>query len=88
MALTEAMARGLPLVASKGGAAAETVPDGVGLKVPPGDVRALRDALRRMTTDPALRRVFAEKSWTAGQALPRWHDTAARVAEALKAVAA
>jgi glycosyltransferase involved in cell wall biosynthesis len=88
MALTEAMARGLPLVASRGGAAAETVPDGVGLKVPPGDVGALRDALGRMITDPALRRVFAEKSWIAGQALPRWHDTAARVAEALKAVAA
>ena len=87
MVLTEAMARGLPLVASTGGAALETVPDGVGLKVPPGDVRPLRDALGRMIADPAFRWASAEKSWAAGQALPRWSDTAVRVAEVLKAVA-
>jgi hypothetical protein len=63
------------------------VPDGVGLKVPPGDVSALREALRRMIADPALRRDCAEKSWAAGQALPRWSDTAACVAEALRAAA-
>jgi glycosyltransferase involved in cell wall biosynthesis len=87
MALTEAMARGLPLVASTGGAALETVPDGVGIKVPPGDVGALRGALHAMIADPALRRACADRSWAAGQALPRWSDTAARVAEVLKAVA-
>jgi glycosyltransferase involved in cell wall biosynthesis len=87
MVLTEAMARGLPLVASTGGAALETVPDGAGLKVPPADAGALRDALRRMIADPALRRACAEGSWAAGQKLPRWSDTAARVAAVLKAVA-
>jgi glycosyltransferase involved in cell wall biosynthesis len=88
MVLAEAMARGLPLVASTGGAAAETVPDSAGLKVPPGDVAALREALRRMIADAALRRAFADGSWAAGQTLPRWRDTAARVAEALRTVAA
>jgi glycosyltransferase involved in cell wall biosynthesis len=88
MVLAEAMARGLPLVASTGGAAAETVPESAGLKVPPGDASALREALRRMIADPALRRSLADGSWAAGQALPRWRDTAARVAEALKTVAA
>ena len=88
MVLAEAMARGLPLVASTGGAAAETVPAGAGLKVPPGDVASMREALRRMIADPAAREAFGEESWCAGQALPRWRDTAARVADTLKAAAA
>ena len=88
MVLAEAMARGLPLVASSGGAAIETVPDRAGLKVPPGDVAALREALRRMIADPALRGTFAGASWEAGQNLPRWPDTAAQVAGVVKEVAA
>lgn len=87
MVLTEAMARGLPLVASTGGAAGDTVPDTAGLKVPPGDAAALREALRRMIADSVLRQAYAEGSWTAGQALPRWRDTAARVARVLREAA-
>jgi len=52
----EAMARGLPLVASARGALAELVDDGeTGLLVPPGDVASLREALQALLTDPALR---------------------------------
>jgi glycosyltransferase involved in cell wall biosynthesis len=87
MVLAEAMARGLPIVASTGGAAAETVPDEAALKIPPGDVPALRDALRDMIVDPDLRRARADASWAAGQALPRWSDTAAKVAAVLKGAA-
>lgn len=86
MVLAEAMARGLPLVASTGGAAAETVPDAAGLKLTPGDVPALREALRAMIADPALRRRCADAAWAAAQALPRWSDTAAKVAAVLKEV--
>jgi glycosyltransferase involved in cell wall biosynthesis len=87
MVLAEAMARGLPLVASTGGAAAETVPDDAGLKVPPGDVGALREALSRVLGDPALRRGLAEGSRAAGDALPRWTDTARVIADVLKEAA-
>ncbi len=86
MALAEALARGLPLVASTGGAALDTVPDAAALKVPPGDVGALGGALRRMIADRNLRRACAEASWAAGQALPRWSDTARRIAEAIEGI--
>jgi glycosyltransferase involved in cell wall biosynthesis len=88
MALADALAHGLPVVASIGGAAGQTVPDGAGLKVPPSDVAALREALRRIIADASLRRSLADVAWAAGQRLPRWRDTAARVAEVLRAVAA
>jgi glycosyltransferase involved in cell wall biosynthesis len=85
MAAAEAMARGLPLVASTAGALAATIPDAAGLKVAPGDVTALREALRQMLGDAALRARCAEASWAEGQRLPRWQDTAARIAAVLAA---
>ncbi|MEJ0094100.1 MAG: glycosyltransferase family 4 protein [Methylocella sp.] len=80
MALAEAMTCGLPIVATTGGAAADTVPDMAGLKVSPGDVVGLRQALRRMILDNELRSRLADASWRAGQDLPRWHDAALVIA--------
>ncbi|MFN3745686.1 MAG: glycosyltransferase family 4 protein [Hyphomicrobiaceae bacterium] len=84
MVLAEALARGLPIVTTTGGAAAETVPDGAALKVPPGDAGALQQALRRLMDDATLRRQLADAAWSAGQRLPRWSDTAATIANVLK----
>jgi glycosyltransferase involved in cell wall biosynthesis len=86
MALAEALARGLPLVASTGGAAIDTVPDTAALKVPPGDVGALREALRAMIADGDLRRACADAAWAAGQRLPRWRDTARAVAGVMREI--
>jgi len=88
MVLAEAMARGLPIVASTGGAAAETLPDAAAIKVPPGDAARLAAGLRDMIADAQLRRRFADASWAAGQALPRWSETAAAIAAVLKRAAA
>ncbi|MFM9976079.1 MAG: glycosyltransferase family 4 protein [Beijerinckiaceae bacterium] len=87
MALTEALARGLPIVTSSGGAAAETVPDAAALKVPPGDVMLLSDALYRTISDATLRRRMADAAWAAGALLPTWDDTAHDIAEAIRAFA-
>jgi hypothetical protein len=47
----------------------------------------LRDALARMIADADLRRRCGDASWAAGQRLPRWGDTAAKVAAVLREVA-
>ena len=53
--LVEAMAAGLPVIASDIDGYREVVRDGVeGLLVPPGDPNALGDALGRVLADPAL----------------------------------
>jgi glycosyltransferase involved in cell wall biosynthesis len=56
VALMEAMATGLAVVASDISGIPELVDDGeTGLLVPPGDPRALADAIERLHDDPALR---------------------------------
>jgi len=87
MVLAEAMARGLPIVCTSGGAAAETVPDCAAIKVPPGDERALTLAIQRILDDRELRQRLAQASWSAGQKLPRWEDTARIVANVIAEVA-
>jgi glycosyltransferase involved in cell wall biosynthesis len=82
MAVAEAMARGLPIVTTTGGAVADSVPDDAALKVPPGDVGAMRIALRRIVGERTLRERLSEASWRAGRDLPRWRDTAEIVAKA------
>ncbi|MBO0741130.1 MAG: glycosyltransferase family 4 protein [Hyphomicrobiaceae bacterium] len=87
MVLAEAMARGLPVVCTSGGAAAETVPDCAAIKVPPGDERALTRAIERILDDAELRQRMAQAAWSAGQKLPRWERTARIVADVIAEVA-
>ncbi len=83
MVLAEAMACGLPIVSTKGGAAAFTVPDGAALKVPPGDVEALTEALKQALSNKKLRKKLADAAWEAGRKLPTWNETARKFAEVI-----
>src|SRR5262249_9344252 len=72
----EAMACGVPVVTVDRWGPRELVTDGeTGLLVPPGDVDALADRMRRLASDPALRVRL-------GAAARRWvrahHDPATR----------
>ena len=83
MVLAEALRRGLPLVCTTGGAAAETVPDGAGLKVAPGQADALRAALGSLLSHADRRRALADAAFRAGCSLPTWSQTAAIIADIL-----
>jgi glycosyltransferase involved in cell wall biosynthesis len=59
VAAIEAMMAGVPVVATRVGGMPEVVDDGVtGLLVPPGDTRALVDAIRQLVIDPSRRRAL------------------------------
>ncbi|GGX92133.1 glycosyl transferase [Litchfieldella qijiaojingensis] len=71
MVVTEALAHGLPVITTTGGALAHTLPAGAGLAVPPGDAMALSDALRQWFDEPDLR---ARLRLGAREARGRQHD--------------
>ncbi|MCX7230041.1 MAG: glycosyltransferase family 4 protein [Burkholderiales bacterium] len=88
MAFAEALVRGLPIVATRAGALPETVPADASLQVPPGDVGALRGALRSLIGDAALRATLAAGARRAGAALPDWPMAVDRWAGAVDRLAA
>ncbi|MGF1623931.1 MAG: glycosyltransferase family 4 protein [Alphaproteobacteria bacterium] len=85
MVFAEALAAGLPIVGTTGGAVPELVPAGTGLLVDPGDVGGLRDALATLLTDRAAADRMAAAARAAGARLPRWDATAGIVKVVLDA---
>ena len=86
MAFAEAMAHGLPVVATTAPAIPATVPPGAGILVAPDDPDAFAEALRRLMHDPTLRRRLGDGAWAHAQTLPRWEDTAAIIAGVIQGV--
>lgn len=83
MVINEALQHGLPLVASRAGALAHTVPPAAGLLVPPGDEAAWRDALAAVIGDAALRARLAAGAREAAGRLPGWPQQAALFASVI-----
>ena len=86
MVLTEALARGLPVVSTTAGAIPGTVPADAGLLVPPGDAQALAATLRQVITEPDLRARLMAGARAARQNLPGWNDAARAFAAELTPV--
>lgn len=78
MALAEALARGLPIVAAAGGAVADWLPEEAALLVPAEDEAALASALSRAIGEPGLRERLRAGALAARERLPGWPEQAAR----------
>ncbi|HEX8353923.1 MAG TPA: glycosyltransferase family 4 protein [Pyrinomonadaceae bacterium] len=88
-AVIEAMAHGLPVVATAVGGLPDFVTEEVGILVPAGDSAALGEAMKRLAGDAALRRSMGRAAremyrqlFTAGAVLPLLTDFYRRVTDA------
>lgn len=87
MVVAEAIAHGLPVVCTDGGALVHTLPGGAGLQVPAGEVPALQTALALVIGDADLRQRLADGARAAAAAFPTWPQQAARFASVLERLA-
>ena len=92
MVVTEALARGLPIIAAEVGGVPEALGHGAdgtrpGLLVPPEDPAALRDALRAWLQDHDLRRRLRRAARERRTSLSRWSTTTSVVADVLAGAA-
>jgi glycosyltransferase involved in cell wall biosynthesis len=83
MAAASAIAHGLPIVATSGGALGKTVGN-AGMVVPPGDIPAFANALRRMIANSDERQRHRAASQAAAGNLQSWQTTAMQFAAALE----
>jgi glycosyltransferase involved in cell wall biosynthesis len=87
MAVAEALARGLPVVATATGSIPELVFGGsadAGIVVPPGNLGRLTEALSAVISDAALCARLAAGARAARERLPSWEDASRRMAAALE----
>jgi glycosyltransferase involved in cell wall biosynthesis len=88
MVVTEALARGLPVVAADAGGVAEALAwdkggSRPGLLVPPGDAVALAAGLRTWLCRPEVRRAWRRAAHERRASLPRWSATTSALAHVL-----
>jgi glycosyltransferase involved in cell wall biosynthesis len=86
MAYAEAIAHGLPVIGTTGGAIPDTVPAGAGILVPPGDAPALGATLRQLIENAAERARLAAGARAAAGRLATWRGSAEKFAQAIERV--
>lgn len=84
MVVTEALAHGLPVITTTGGALRDTLPKGAGISVVPGDVKALTSALVAFCNDETLRTELRAGAAAARDRLGDWQAAGKAFAEALQ----
>lgn len=86
MVVTEALAAGLPLLTTTGGALAQTLPPGAGIAVPPDDPDRLGAALDALLRDRRLRLALRDGARKARASLRDWAQAGADFDAALGAI--
>jgi glycosyltransferase involved in cell wall biosynthesis len=87
MAYAEAIAHGLPIIGTTGGAIPQTVPASASRLVPPGDVTALAQALREVMGGEEDRQALAAGARAAAASLSSWAESGAKFARLLDGLA-
>ena len=86
MAFTEAMVRGLPIIATGEGAVANTIPKEAGIVVESNDLTQFSSALSILITNSNQRELYGKGAFEAGKKLPSWFNTAEKIAAVLNTV--
>ena len=86
MVVADALARGLPVIASDTGGIGGLVTPDVGIVVTPGDTEALADALGRVIADSEYRNRLARGARNVRDRLPTWDAACDQMVEALTRV--
>ncbi|MCF3932077.1 glycosyltransferase family 4 protein [Acuticoccus sp. M5D2P5] len=86
MVFAEAMASGLPIVATRGGAVGDVVPAAAGILVEVDDVEGMATALRQVLTDTALAARLSEGADEMGHTFAGWPNTGRLVSDAVAAL--
>ena len=87
MAYAEAIAYGLPIIGTTGGAIPQTVPASASRLVPPGNVAALAQAMHEVMANADRRRALAAGASAAAAKLPSWTHSGEAFSRLLDGVA-
>ena len=83
MAFTEAMVRGIPIIATGKGAVASTIPKEAGIVIETNDLSQFTSALSTLLTDSNQRELYCKGAIKAGNKLPSWINTAEKIVAVL-----
>ncbi len=84
MVITEAVAHGVPVLATSAGAIVHTLPAGAGLLVPPGDPTALTGRIASLLADRTQLDALTAGARTAAPGIASWQDAAVAFAQTLE----